>query len=261
MTTPTPHGAPELLPCPFCGCVAEMQNNFGQEWWAQCEGCDATHGVLAAFRNEAADIWNRRAAIQQAAGAVPEGRSDKDYAIEHAEYMAKDGERLIDAVHDPERLPQTLNTLRGSTKALELTILALLPGRMVMDDRELLEWAAKAAGIDVIRSRLDDPLNFDMLIYKSARNIGQLSGAWNPLTDDGDALRLTVKLKLWIRYRDDGSVNACWYDERGFFAGNTTEKFGSPHNGGDQNAAARRCITRAAAEIGKATASAGEGGQ
>ncbi len=33
-----------------------------------------------------------------------------------------------------------------------------------MTDRELLESAAKAAGLTVIRSRLDDPLQRDMLI-------------------------------------------------------------------------------------------------
>ena len=49
-------------------------------------------------------------------------------------------------------------------------------------DRELLELAAKAAGQE--RSAAGDP-------WSNAR--GQL---WAPLTDDGDALRLAVKLRF-----------------------------------------------------------------
>ena len=52
-------------------------------------------------------------------------------------------------------------------------------------DRELLELAAKAAG------------------YEYAKHGGYIvvdgiPGNWNPLTDDGDALRLAVKLRLSI---------------------------------------------------------------
>jgi hypothetical protein len=45
-----------------------------------------------------------------------------------------------------------------------------------MTDRELLELAAKAAGIDAV-------------------DIGY---EWNPLIDDGDALRLAVKLNMTL---------------------------------------------------------------
>lgn len=92
-----------------------------------------------------------------------------------------------------------------------------------MTDRELLELAAKAAGIEVIRSRLEDPLNMDMLVNDSFRNIAQVAGAWNPLTDDGDALRLAVKLGLQY-----GIIKI------------------------DDCKATRRAIVRAAAEIGRA---------
>jgi hypothetical protein len=58
-----------------------------------------------------------------------------------------------------------------------------------MTDRELLEKAAKAAGIG----------------YTSF--IGgehyRLLDHWNPLTDDGDALQLAVKLHLTVQQRDD----------------------------------------------------------
>lgn len=89
-----------------------------------------------------------------------------------------------------------------------------------MTDRELLELAAKAAGIEVTGCVADGiPHRFG-------------GGYWNPLTDDGDALRLAVKLNLlwktdvhYIKYLDLAEV--------------------------DHYAATRRAITCAAAEIGK----------
>ncbi len=68
-----------------------------------------------------------------------------------------------------------------------------------MNDRELLELAARAAGMNIQRSRLDDPLHRDFLMNgEEVRNPGQCSFPWNPLTDDGDALRLAVKLNLTV---------------------------------------------------------------
>ena len=113
-----------------------------------------------------------------------------------------------------------------------------------MTDRELLELAAKASGITVIRSRLDDPLNLDILIENSPRNKFQHSGAWNPLTDDGDALRLVVKLHMMIDYitRADSYKAGCVVAVAGgksfYEDGFTTE-------------ATRRAIVFAAAELGK----------
>lgn len=54
-------------------------------------------------------------------------------------------------------------------------------------DKELLELAAKAAGIDGDYS-------------KRANSIAHPDGYWNPLTDDGDALRLAAKLgdTVWV---------------------------------------------------------------
>ena len=107
-------------------------------------------------------------------------------------------------------------------------------------DREMLELAAKAAGISVKRSRLDDPVHSDFLIANSPRNADQTYGAWNPLIDDGDALRLAVKLKLDVNHNQDYACVYSWNIaieiERGL----------------DEVAATRRAITRAAAEIGKA---------
>lgn len=101
-----------------------------------------------------------------------------------------------------------------------------------MMDKELLELAAKAAGVEIMRSRLEDPLNKDMLVKHSFRNPSNVAGPWNPLRDDGDALRLAVTL---------GFVNpGRWPDPSGLVM-----------NGMDWNAATRLAIVRAAAEIGR----------
>jgi hypothetical protein len=99
-----------------------------------------------------------------------------------------------------------------------------------MTDRELLELAAKAAGIEI---------NW----FKWER----LTGQWNPLTDDGDALRLAVGLDIHIRPYDT-SVFADHETHGGVY--NIFEDYRNHKN--DKHAATRRAITRAAAEIGKA---------
>ncbi len=107
-----------------------------------------------------------------------------------------------------------------------------------MTDRELLEMAAKAAGIDV-RGRYEDE---DTLLIRLAS--GRSKSRWNPLTDDGDALRLAVKLHMTVR---------C-------YMGTTVAQIGIPGlknayeevtNHDDPAAATRRAIVRAAAEIGR----------
>lgn len=61
-----------------------------------------------------------------------------------------------------------------------------LAGQQTAADRELLELAAKAAGIAVVRSRLDDPACQDFLTRGSVRNPSQDLGPWSPLADDGN---------------------------------------------------------------------------
>ena len=63
-----------------------------------------------------------------------------------------------------------------------------------MTDRELLELAAKAAGIVVWGNDLPGDVP-DMATAGLYTNLGH----WNPLVDDGDALRLAVKLGLDLR--------------------------------------------------------------
>lgn len=107
-----------------------------------------------------------------------------------------------------------------------------------MTDRELLEYAAKAAGIELYVWGSPGAENF--------ANMASPGWRWNPLLDDGDALRLAVQLRLNLNFEEwDGTEYACADPHRS-------------HQGqdevidDDENAATRRAIVRAAAEIGKA---------
>ena len=111
-------------------------------------------------------------------------------------------------------------------------------------DQELLELAAKAAGID-----LDwdvPPKSPPWRMTGEGEDRGPAS-QWNPLTDDGDALRLAVKLGLQIMFGYDRNGNVCSaYSEDDGFDYERIED-----NNGDPFATTRRTIVRAAAEIGK----------
>lgn len=110
-----------------------------------------------------------------------------------------------------------------------------------MNDRELLELAARAAGMNIQRSRLDDPLHRDFLMNgEGVRNPGQCSFPWNPLTDDGDALRLAVKLNFTVSISDEFTKVTHGFEE-GIIE----------YADGHKEFATRMAITRAAAEIGK----------
>lgn len=116
-----------------------------------------------------------------------------------------------------------------------------------MEDREMLELAAKAAGMNVQRSRLNDPLHRDFLINGiGIRNPGQTVYQWNPLIDDGDAFRLAVNLKLCIS-------QDC-YDGKDVAAATKQDDFKCYEVVVNEDcfAATRRAVVRAAAEIGKA---------
>lgn len=69
-----------------------------------------------------------------------------------------------------------------------------------MNDRDLLVLAAKAAGIRVIRSRMSDPMFRDFLVDVPCPRENSVYSKWNPLADDGDALRLAVKLRLDVMF-------------------------------------------------------------
>ena len=100
-----------------------------------------------------------------------------------------------------------------------------------MNDRELLELAAKAAGYRVWVKEVTVQIWHPNTEWTT----------WNPLTYDGDALRLAVSLRLSPMMRTLG----CDTTDLNGFAG-AYEKWG-----GDPYAATRRAIVRAAAEIGR----------
>ena len=100
-----------------------------------------------------------------------------------------------------------------------------------MTDRELLELAAKAIGLEEAKMRIE-------------------FNQWNPLDDDGDALRLAVKLGIHVVWADIG-------DGPHVLTGNrlvpfSIEKLPIRMFAFDKElVATRRAIVRAAAEIGK----------
>jgi hypothetical protein len=103
----------------------------------------------------------------------------------------------------------------------------VLHGGVGMTDRNLLELAAKAAGIE-----------YDGIAAKDTYS-GHYVIPWNPLSDDGDALRLAAKLRILI---DNCEIN--------YPINNTYYTLPFTY-GMDAYAATRRAIVRAAAEIGK----------
>lgn len=108
-----------------------------------------------------------------------------------------------------------------------------------MTDRELLELAAKAAGL--VNPRYVSETSWGTGI--SHGTCDQVYVIWNPLTNDGDALRLAVKLRIsvFVSNRKRAPSTSA-------FDGRVSVVV--PH-GEDARAATRRAIVRAAAEIGK----------
>ena len=98
-------------------------------------------------------------------------------------------------------------------------------------DRELLELAATAAGMNYAH---------ELCGYYSDPEFNEVV-QWNPLTDDGDALRLAVKLGLLIdtQYNNGVGVGSASFEE--VWESTSVEPY----------AATRRAIVRAAAEIGR----------
>lgn len=109
-----------------------------------------------------------------------------------------------------------------------------------MTDKELLELAAKAAGYEFVYF----PQALDG--HKEYLRVKGLPDRWNPLTDDGDALRLASRLLIDLLFEgDDGGYVIARWDKH------HEEKRLREDDMGDFPQATRRAITRAAAEIGK----------
>jgi hypothetical protein len=104
-----------------------------------------------------------------------------------------------------------------------------------MNDRELLERAAKAEG-RVLPSTWSWGLSKGGATY------------WDPLEDDGQALRLAVSADIEVAIcRKEGASWARWYRD-----GDSDPIINIRcKHAGDANVATRRAIVRAAAEIGR----------
>lgn len=107
------------------------------------------------------------------------------------------------------------------------------------NDRELLELAAEAAG---------KPITYSGGVWFFGSQAG-----WNPLTDDGDALRLAVKLGIFVKifpavddedHHYPSFVEAWQIDAE-------DPLWVEYEVGNDPYTATRRAIVRTAAEIGK----------
>lgn len=105
-------------------------------------------------------------------------------------------------------------------------------------DKALLLMAAKACQLNVEVIIIDSDDNIDGLIVveKNTKN----NTKWSPLLDDGDALRLAVKLQL--DFYVDGKQAGCWINNLVCLVEDIN---------GDTYAATRRAIVRAAAAIGE----------
>lgn len=115
-----------------------------------------------------------------------------------------------------------------------------------MDDKELMQFAAAAAGINLLDWRDDWRNDNGDYVGKSWRTTSR--ELWNPLSDDGDALQLAVRLQLNVEYsqRRSGAIVISGMDSSA-----PVETF-QANDKLDPPLAVRRAIVRAAAEIGKA---------
>jgi hypothetical protein len=109
-------------------------------------------------------------------------------------------------------------------------------------EREVLELAAKAAGYRYVKPHETYGGQFGLALCDEH---GRILRDWDPLHDDGDALRLLARLRLTLDYRV-GFVGV--HTGHGPYIGQC------PHDAyplEDDTAATRRAIVRAAASIGK----------
>jgi hypothetical protein len=102
-----------------------------------------------------------------------------------------------------------------------------------MTDKELMEAAARAAGYT--------SYGYGELVGGSPALVlreADFTGMWAPLTDDGDALRLAVQLKMDVKQWKSNSIAVAIWDKH------ATEDATQ-----DRYAATRRAIVRAAAAL------------
>jgi hypothetical protein len=106
-------------------------------------------------------------------------------------------------------------------------------------DDELLELAAKAAGI-----KTHGPASVaGLMVQLPSEGIAQVFGVWNPLTNEGEALRLAVKLGMYVECNRGDTEVRCALNDGNFYI---TQRFD-----GDALTATCRAIVRVAAEVGR----------
>ena len=119
-----------------------------------------------------------------------------------------------------------------------------------MTNKELLKLAYKASGYNFetkgwVSIDYDEP-QIDYIKntwWESGREYHDL---WDPLTDDGDALRLAVKLRIDLEFLANGKTVALPKNHHRQIENVLVET-----NKDDPCVATRRAIVRAAAEIGR----------
>jgi hypothetical protein len=111
-----------------------------------------------------------------------------------------------------------------------------------VNERELLEWAAKACGLDL--AVWDE--RYSAMHYPHKTKLTDCH-YWNPLIDDGDALRLAAALEIRAGVSSLKAIADWWKRPSMTELDNVVVLID-----GDPCAALRRAITLAAAEIGKA---------
>lgn len=117
-----------------------------------------------------------------------------------------------------------------------------------MNDRELIELAAKASGMaggwGEVQINAGQELDMTHMWFLDDDSNCPI---WNPLEDDGDALRLASKLWLCIEFGyslDDSPVVRCGHECN-------REEWKECPAYPDRNSAIRRAIVRVAAAIGQ----------
>lgn len=107
-----------------------------------------------------------------------------------------------------------------------------------MNDREMLEYAAKAAGKE-LADKIDSHIPSGGVWVKGKNGSEEV---WNPRDDDGDAFRLAVKLELEVDFGDEAVAVRT---QTGHKVIVSSEKIKCSY------AAARRAIVMASAAEGK----------
>lgn len=115
-----------------------------------------------------------------------------------------------------------------------------------MSDRELLELAAKAASIKICHTWLsDEGKAWSSIWVKDGVSGTDTTTLWNPLGNDGCALRLAIMLRLDMTFYNGFQEIHCEPSNGGGLDA-SVEDYGK-----DVYSAVRRAIVRAAAEIGR----------